>query len=306
MNDIIKGATDFLVKYGYLPAHHKVESFDDIDFTAAVAKFQRMDANIQNLAEQAGADPIIPDGRIGGYTAAAMALPRCGHADDDILQPAIGTGGWKNCHGASDHHKAIVLVDPKNNPHDAATFRSILSRVQRAYAKIGMLFVFCQKTGNGMRDLLTNKTISGNVNIEFSFQIGSGWIGLAIVGNGHNQMCSAKIWCRYHYPYRPSNIVREWTTLVKHELGHNCGLRHTRGGVMNPSLVNGLAADWVDSDPSTGLLKRWFSGVPIPLDGDGDNPPGDDGDTPGIGQPLSDPFKMHDGTVGRIFRQFGG
>ena len=146
-------------------------------------------------------------------------------------------------------------------------FLQVLRNVQREYAKFGQLFRFIQ---NG-RDMLTNEQFDGSIQIDFSFRNRSdGWIGLAIVGRGDT--CSGRIWCRYLSTYRPSNVVREWTTLVLHELGHNCGRGHTRGGVMNPSIVQGLGA-WNENDPSYQWLKGQFGGVPFDLGGDSPPPP---------------------------------
>jgi hypothetical protein len=47
-----------------------------------------------------------------------------------------------------------------------------------------------------------------------------------------------------------------------HELGHNAGLDHSRGGVMNPSIVSGLAPSWA-GDPSEPILNRYYGGEPI-------------------------------------------
>ena len=48
-----------------------------------------------------------------------------------------------------------------------------------------------------------------------------------------------------------------------HELGHNAGLQHTRGGVMSPSIVHGLPSSW-KGDPSRSVLARYYGGEPIP------------------------------------------
>lgn len=310
MGDILKAATNFLTEYGYLPAAHDVKSFDDLEFMAAVSKFQRFDANVAITAKQYGHD-LLEDGVLGPATLHAMSLPRCGRADDDAAMPAIGQGGWRNCHGAENAHRAIVLVHPENMPSFLRpVFLDVLRRVQRAYAKIGLLFIFCESKQGPLHDLLTGeRVVPQGVNIDFIFTRGSGWIGLAIVGHNSIQQCSSKIWAKFEYRYQPSNVVNEWVTLIKHELGHNTGLRHTSGGVMNPGIINGLANDWVDSDPSTRTLKRLFGGEPVEIPkapGDEPEPPDRPGDRPPIGAPLSNVFTLHDGTNARLYREFGG
>lgn len=307
MGDILTSCCNFLVEYGYLPRDHDVKSFDDIEMTSAIAKFQRLDQNAAIAAQAAGAPPLIPDGQIGPATLYAMSLPRCGEPDNAAFEPVTGSGGWRNCHGIEDGHKAIVRVYEDGMPSFLKPhFRDILSLVQRSYAEIGLLFVFVQKTGSTYTDLVLNKpaTVS-RINIDFTFQRGDGWIGLAIVGTGQsgNQKCSSKIWAKFEPKYKPANISREWVTLIKHELGHNCGLRHG-GKVMNPSIINGLPWQWTDDDSSTAILRRWFGGQPIDIPGDTPpNPPNDD--WPPVGSPISDSFVLANGMRARLYREFG-
>lgn len=188
-------------------------------------------------------------------------------------EPALGIGNWKNCHNIGDAHCAIVQVDPTNLPgHVQPVFKDVLRLVQKAYADVGLLFLFVD--GN-KKDLLTGSTVESNVNIDMSFVRSSdGWIGLAIVGT--NQTCGSRIWCRFLATYTggssPAQVTQQWVSLIKHELGHNCGFGHTSGGVMNPSLINGLPNEWAANDPTTPRLKQQFSGVPVPIPGGGGNP----------------------------------
>jgi hypothetical protein len=294
--DLLKQVSEFLVKYGYRDT--PPDSWDEA--TTAIQKFQASDINVSRYKDTIG-PPLVEDGIMGPATLYAMSLPRCGQVHTAAATDlAIGSNRWKGCHGGSDIHKAVVRVDESNLPGFLRpVFVEVLRRVRNAYAKMGLLFVFMGPSG----DYLGNETPSG-ANIKFSFTRGDGWIGLAIVGNPGIQRCDSTIWCRYEYRYQPSNIAREWTTLINHELGHNCGLGHSRGGKMNPSLVAGLPPDWTTDDPSHGSLSSWFSGVPIDL-GETPEPPPDGDDPPNIGQPLSDSFKLHDGVRARLFRVFG-
>lgn len=311
MGLLLESAERFLRQYGYLAADQAVESFEDDAFTQAVALFQQRDANVHLAAEHLGLD-MVADGEVGPATLYAMNLPRCGHADNEVTDAALGTGGWQGCHGADGMHHATVLVDPKNKPAFLQpVFNDILRRVQNSYAELGLLFRFCEARSGQVYDVLTGKPLNDlqGINIDFTFTRGSGWIGLAIVGMGSNQRCSSRIWAKFEYKYRPADVVTQWVTLIKHELGHNCGLRHTSGGVMNPGLINGLPNAWVDSDPSTRTLRRWFGGQPVdvpeiePPEPPTPEPPGT---TPAPGQPLGEAFTLHDGTRAQLFRAMGG
>ena len=189
-------------------------------------------------------------------------------------EPALGVGNWKSCHNIGEAHCATVLVNPDNLPgHVQPVFKDVLRLVQKAYADVGLLFLFVD--GN-KKDLLTGAVVESNINIDMSFVRSSdGWIGLAIVGT--NQTCGSRIWCRFLATYTggnsPAQVTQQWVSLIKHELGHNCGFSHTSGGVMNPSLINGLPTEWAAGDPTTPKLKKQFSGVPVAIPGGGNPKP---------------------------------
>lgn len=191
----------------------------------------------------------------------------------DATLPAFGSGNWKGCHNVGEFHSASISVDTSGLPAFLSpVFLSVLKNVQKAYAAVGLLFRFI-RAGS---DMLTGEAFNGSINSDMSFvPNSSGWIGLAIVGQG--ETCGSKIWCKFLSTYKggsdPTAIITQWTSLIKHELGHNCGRSHTNGGVMNPSIVNNLPTEWVDSDPSTAWLKGQFGGVPVPIPGSGPTPP---------------------------------
>lgn len=190
----------------------------------------------------------------------------------NLALPAIGSGNWPGCNSIGNFHCAAIGVNTSGLPAFLKPlFTQVLKNVQIAYAGVGLLFLFIE---NG-KDILTGKSFSGPINSDMSFVNSSdGWIGLAIVGQ--NESCSSKIWCKFLNTYRGGStdaaIVQQWTTLIKHELGHNCGRSHTSGGVMNPSIVNGLPTVWGSDDPSTNWLKGQFGGVAVPIPGGGDVP----------------------------------
>ncbi len=254
----------FLLRYGYLDQEQAdgIKSDLSLVFRTAVAKFQRLDINIE-IAKEHTAEPLLADGVIGPATELAMQTPRCGCPDVGAAEsaPLIGSGGWRGCHGVGDAHAVVARWNYNNFPSFLRPhWKQVLINVRRMYAQIGLLWHFVD--GQGIDQISGKKSSVNGANVECSFRSLGGPIGLAIVGHAAVQKCSSNIWARYEPRYQPRNIASEWTSLCAHEFGHSCGLRHSRGGVMNPSLIAGLPGTW-SNDPSESTLKRWFSGVPF-------------------------------------------
>lgn len=189
-------------------------------------------------------------------------------ADAAAALPAVGPGNWRSCHGIGNAHCATVRVNETNLPSFLRPlFSEVLTKVQKAFADIGLLFRFLDQN---RKDLLNGEQIDSTVNIEMSFVNSSdGWIGLAILGQ--NQTCSSNIWCRFLATFRGGStnaaIVQQWVTLIMHELLHNCRFNHTRGGILNPSLVSGLPGYFADNDPITPTIKKEYGGVAVNIPG---------------------------------------
>lgn len=223
----------------------------------AVRSWQSLDANFDNVAMAMHQRPCTPDGDVGPATLAMVSIPRCEVPDyqkPSDVAAAVGRGNWPRCHDVGDFHAVSVRI--KNSPpsHLAPVFDEVKRRTIQAYAELGLLIHFDGRSP---------------VQLEMSFvSRSSGWIGLAQVVNGAS--CSSNNWCQFLASYRGGNsseaVAQQWTTLIKHELGHNCGMGHSRGGVMNPSIVNGLPISW-KGDPSHGLLTSRFGGEPVPTGG---------------------------------------
>lgn len=200
---------------------------------------------------------VVPDGEAGPATRALLAQERCmnpDYQDPDDENMALGSGNWKSCHQIGNFHAATVLLsDPVPGflqPH----WDTIWKRVVEGYAEIG---------------LALKKVDSGRPNIKVEFvPPKGGWIGLAIVGRG--QSCGDSIWAKFNTGYKPANLINEWTTLFMHEFGHNCGLGHSSGGIMNPYIIRGLPNSW-KNDPSYNLMAQRFGGKPVPTS----TPPGE-------------------------------
>ena len=192
---------------------------------------------------------IIVDGDVGPAMRELLSQPRC-QCPDYMMGPQAlqGTGNWKGCQNIGNFHAAIVRFTNQPPAFLAPHFETVWSRVVQAYEELGLRFI---------RD---DNSARSNIDISFVKPDG-GWIGLAIVGQ--NETCATRIWARFDNAYQPPNIVSEWTTLIKHELGHNCGLSHSSGGVMNSYIVAGLPISW-KNDPSYPLLAKRYGGQPIP------------------------------------------
>lgn len=193
--------------------------------------------------------PAQHTGVIGPATRDLLAQPRCGCCDyGEDVAAATGTGSWSGCHDVGDFHAATVYVDESGMPGFLRPlFQNVWDNVVASYAALGLQFT------------RVDDYESGNIAMSF-VRRAPGWIGLAVVGS--DQSCGSQIWCRYLSTYKPSDVVTEWTTLVKHEFGHNAGLHHTRGGVMNPGIINGLPVSW-KGDPSEAVLNKKYGGKPI-------------------------------------------
>lgn len=188
---------------------------------------------------------------------------------------AVASGGWPNCHGTNNIHCMSIRVNPDGiSPKYNHLWTKIMQNVQRAYCGIGLLIRFI---GMDNKDLLTGEPWRSNINSELSFVSSSaGWIGLAIVGQNEN--CSSKIWLKLLSTYTGGTndtiIEQQITSLLQHEVGHNVGLGHSNGGVMNPSITQGNpVGQWSPNDPSRPKLVNLYSGVPIPVPGGGPTDP---------------------------------
>ena len=293
---------------------------DDPVVVSAMISMSRMDASryTRHVLDQHGRVPNF-DGEIGPAIEAMVSEPfgRCPvpdyapppgvsfQFDDPDLQAvvermqrntaeataeAIASGGWPNCHGVNGIHCMAIRVNLAGiNPKYAHLWTKIMRNVQKANCEIGLFIRFIGMDG---KDLLTGEPWTSNINSELSFvQSSTGWIGLAIVGQ--NEGCSSKIWLKLLATYVGGTadliIEQQITALLQHELGHNMGLGHSNGGIMNPSITQGNpVGQWPSNDPSRPRLVSLFSGVPVPIPGGGPLPPGPPGPPNTIEKQLFD------------------
>jgi hypothetical protein len=208
----------------------------------------------------------IADGEFGPATADLLAMERCGHPDYEMaVVEQAGSGSWPaNCR--SDYpgvHTFSVQMNKATMPsYLAGVIEPAWNLVRQAYANMGILF---------LREDDNNKA-----NTYVTWQRGAGWIGLAIVPR--SPRCGERIWAKFDNRYRPSQMLDQWARLFAHEFGHNMGMSHSRGGIMNPSITSGkfTPTAW-RGDPSEPILRRYFGGVPVNIPGTNPdtNPPTD-------------------------------
>lgn len=232
-------------------------TFDDRVVKEAVISFTEMMAiEGDRIANRIHGRPMIHDGEVRDATLELLEVPRCGAPDYALdAEPAQGSGSWRGCHGATTHHKASVYINYDSMPSFLRPlWPQIWANYVAAYAEIGLEFF-------ETKDPQTHNT-------SMTWTRGSGWIGLAIVGN--RQSCGSKIWQKFEQNYQggssDSARINQWSSLTVHEGGHNVGMGHTRGSIMNPSIINGLPMGrvaWLN-DPALPQLRTLYGGEPIP------------------------------------------
>jgi hypothetical protein len=189
----------------------------------------------------------------------AFKVERCGCPDILPAQLNSGSGSWPTgCNPEfPKNHTVVYKVDKSRMPsYLKDTFEESWNLMTQAYANVGLMIL--------------RADVEKHFNSLVTFESGRGWLGLAIVGKG--QRCSTKMWAKFDTSYGKTfgkdKLISQWAFLLAHELGHNCGLGHTRGGIMNASLINGTfhPDQWRRNDPAFPTHTRWYGGNPIEQD----------------------------------------
>lgn len=191
----------------------------------------------------------VIDGQLSPATTALLEMPRCGAPD---FQP-MSSGSWpKSCHPEYPGiHSFALYFDKSGMPGFLQTvFDAAWLLCRQAYADIGIAFFEVDSPQKA--------------NTVVTWQGSRSWIGLAIVPN--SPRCNERIWAKFANSYNPRDLLNQWARLLAHEFCHNMGLSHTRGGIMNPSIVSGpfTPTAW-RGDPTESSLTRFFGGVPVDL-----------------------------------------
>ncbi len=221
------------------------------------------------------------DGIIGPGSEEMFGSDRCGEPDRPVFgKPAAATAeasarSWKKgcIPGWEDVHTFVVDVDKSNMPAFLGAKDDPNSIMEQAWELMRLSY---WNIGLAVLRSDIDSRYASHVNSRMTFtNLRGSTIGLAIVGN--NPKCGSTIWMKYDRGYSPSDLVSEWSTLFRHEGGHNVGLSHFRGGTMNSSILRGLDdPDQWRNDPAFGQLEKWFTGVAViggPGGGPDDPPP---------------------------------
>jgi hypothetical protein len=250
----------------------------------AVRSYQQADANLVPVARQLhGRDPVA-DGDPGPATFHVATLPRCPMPDhppppgvqfqvplthdgqpDLYVEGAIrsmqqfavaGSGGWP-ASGCDPQrmgiHSMRVSIDTSRCPAKVKAYLAeALAAVSKCYADIGLSVRYVE--GGAAAELVKHfENIPGNV------------IGVTYFPQPNR--CS-RITGKLDSTFVPD--MPTWANLETHETGHGVGLQHTRGGIMNPSLIRVWPLTWRGS-PSLPALQHLYGGSPLPDDNIHDN-----------------------------------
>lgn len=296
----------FLRGHAWNPAYPNLQNVDmgriqkmngtERDAKDMMASRQAADINMWHLvaAFHAGRQPSI-DGDIGPATRALLTIPRCSMPDhppppgaafdygDADLNGAVrsyqefaeysgGTGSWpKGCDPqAKDVHSVVVSMQT-----------SAASSTQKEYLKEVLALVEkCEaEMGQSIRHVLDGSTSGAQHDVRFQV-IAGGVIGFAYFPTPNT--CNQTVTARLDNTFNPSALT--FANLCVHEYkGHSDGLEHTRGGIMNPSIITINPLSW-KGDPHEKTKTRYFGGVAIPT-GPTSPPPTDPTD------PTPDPWR---------------
>lgn len=243
-----------LITYGYLDERLKE---DQPAIKRAVKLYQSFFRDdLTTLGAESSLYSSIYNGEIDAGTLYHMELPRCG-CSDFVTEPMGGAGSWPmGCHNSGTFHRVKIYFEQTQMPsHWRSVFEESFSLVQATYRDMGID--------------LERTTVKSEANITVSWERSRSWIGLAQVGR--NQRCTTQYFAKFDNAYGSSftrdQLVNQLAMLMGHEWGHNMGMSHSNGGIMNPTLsrFKFTTKSW-RGDPHEPTMKRWFGGIPYQVD----------------------------------------
>lgn len=257
----------------------------EADAKDLIRSFQASDINLDILSlSEHGRLPNF-DGNIGPATRALASLDRCAMPDfapppgatfdtgnpelnkaiesqqryvELLHAEAMGTGSWPSCDPQRPGVNSFrVNLNTERCP---TTIKNYLQKALEAcvecYAEVGF----------AVRYILDGDPNESEISKRFE-SLGGSVIGWNEFPSPNT--CNQVIEGRLDTGYAPSDW-RYWANLEIHETGHGVGLNHTRGHIMNPSIL----LVWRDSPkpniswkggPSESTISRYAGGLPIPV-----------------------------------------
>lgn len=278
-----------------------VEKMDgsERDAKLLIRSLQLSDINYDPIVSSFFKGKLVPDydGDIGPATMGLLQLPRCPLPDvappkgaafdtgDEWLNKAIesmqlqeeafaeaivsqGSGSWNvGCDPErQDAHSMRIRINTSGAPAAVVAYlKDALDACALCSAELGLAKRYIIDDNNAVAEL--TKTF---------VRLGGGTIGINYFNTPNT--CN-RITGVFSNSYAPS--WKLWANLEEHETGHGCGFNHTRGHIMNPSIVLVWPLSWIGS-PTEAQFRRVFGGKkiaptrlfnqPVPPDNP-DNPP---------------------------------
>lgn len=266
-----------------------------------VASYQSSDINADILVYAFHAGRKIQyDGDIGPATIGLAEIKRCplpdipppegasfDYGNDELnavvrsQQEAAASGFvgsyWRGCDPANPTiHSLVIGIDDRSAGSNYKANRDKILEARRACAAeigVAVKFVLNPESTSGLQQYQVYRNIPGGV-IGMNYFPSSNSCGK--IPNG--SMDSS---------YDPSNWQLH-ANLGTHEAeGHGFGFNHTRGGIMNPSIVLVWPLSWKNG-PSWSVAKRYYGGEPL----DPPTPPTDPPTDPGTPAPVLSSFVL--------------
>ena len=245
------------------PSTHDVKEADVANLAldhpiarSAIASLQESDANLDDFCQKfhgrrlawmddAGEPFDVSDGDAGPATLALTDLPRC--AVPDFSEEEAGAGGWLTCDPMStaDHSCRIKFDDRRATNTWKTYLEEVKANAVRISADVGLDVRYVGHDARDWESSVEFKNIPGNV-IGFYY----------LPGRGCQQVPQGALDTSYNPDIELASLL--W---IHEGLGHGIGLSHTRGGIMNPSIMR-TAMSWRD-DPSWSAVQRLYGGEPL-------------------------------------------
>ena len=232
----------------------------------AVASIQALDLNAEIGCQKYHGRAVQFDGIIGPATEELLSIPRCNIPDYQI-ENATGSGSWPvpgcdpNRKNRQSEHSIRINVNTRGMPYSLAYFQKFIARARACAAEFGL----------AARYIIDGDPVESEIAVEFASlaeDVSKDDPAPAVIGWNYFPKpgtCNQTIAGRISRSWVPSSVVMHSALWVHEQLGHGIGLQHTRGGIMNPSILAIDPLTW-RGDPHESTVRRMFGGESIPID----------------------------------------